>query len=90
MIQDTMTYRVYLRNPQQQVSNKTSTDDPAAALAAFRTLVDRTDLDGTDILAVLNKDGQQVAHHFFKLLPDGTPADPSKWWRGKVDQVQIK
>lgn len=76
-------YRVYLRDSQQQVTDKTTTGDPAAALAAFRTLTERTELDGTDMLAVLNRNGQPVAHHRF----DGK--DPQKWWRGKTDGIDL-
>lgn len=80
-------YRIYLRDPQQRVSDKTTTGDRAAALAAFTTLVSRTDLDGMPMLAVLNQDGRPVAHHDFRLRPDGSPHDPAKYWRGKLDAI---
>jgi len=83
-----MTFRIYLRTPDQQVSEKTVTDNRAVALAAFTALVDRTDLDGKDILAVWNADGKPVAHHSFLLNADGTPKDPGKWWRGRVDVLK--
>jgi len=41
-----MTYRVYLRWPQQRVSDKTVTEDRALAELAYQTLRKRTDLIG--------------------------------------------
>lgn len=82
-----MTYRVYLRDPQQRVTDKTVTGDKAAALAAFASLVDRTDLDGSTLLAVLNCSGRPVAHHDFRLQSDGSPHDSGKYWRGKLDSI---
>jgi hypothetical protein len=78
-----MTYRAYLRAPDQRVSDKTTTSDPQLALAAFGKLLDRTDLDGTPMLAVLNRNGDRVAHHRF----DGK--DPQKYWRGKLNEVSL-
>lgn len=82
-------FRIYLRDPQQRVTDKTVTGDPDAARAAFRSLTERTDLDGTTMLAVLNRDGRPVAHHYFSIRPDGTPLDPSKWWRGRTDEIDF-
>jgi hypothetical protein len=76
-------YRIYLRAPDQSVTDKTVTGDPVAALAAFRTLTERTGLDGTAMLAVLNKDGKPVAHHRF----DGH--DPTKQWRGRTHEIDL-
>ncbi len=83
-----MMYRIYLRDPQQRVSDKTNTSDRAAALAAFSSLVSRADLDGSPMLAVLNLSGRPVAHHDFRLRPDGSAHDPAKYWRGKLDAIQ--
>jgi len=83
-----MIYRIYLRDSSQRVSDKTNTSDRAAALAAFASLVNRTDLDGTPMLAVMNQNGRPVAHHDFRTRPDGTPQDPAKYWRGKLDAIQ--
>lgn len=83
-----MIYRIYLRDPQQRVSEKTTTGDRAAALAAFTTLVNRTDLDDTSVLAVLNQNGRPVAHHDFRQRPEGVPPDPAKYWRGRTDQIK--
>lgn len=79
-----MTFRIYLRDQHQQVSEKTVTGDPEAARAAFKSLTERTELDGTAMLAVLNRDGRPVAHHWY-----GTPTDPAKWWRGRTDQIDF-
>lgn len=84
----TMSYRVYLRDPHQMVSHKTTTNDRDAALAAFAALVQRSDLDGRSLLAVLNHHGRPVAHHDFRLRPDGSPHDPAKYWRGKLDDIR--
>lgn len=83
-----MIYRAYLRDPQQRVSDKTNTGDRAAALAAFKSLVNRTDLDGTPMLAVLNYNGRPVAHHDFRVRPDGSPHDTAKYWRGRTDAIK--
>ena len=83
-----MIYRVYLRDPQQRVSEKTTTASQAAAFSAFGALVNRTDLDGTPMLAVLNQNGRPIAHHDFRHRPDGSPHDPAKYWRGKLDAIQ--
>lgn len=83
-----MIYRVYLRDQHQMVSEKTNTGDRAAALAAFGSLVDRKELDGSPFLAVLNYNGRPVAHHYFRLCPDGSPLDPAKYWRGKLDKIK--
>lgn len=78
-----MTFRVYLRGPDQSVTDKTVTGDPEAARAAFRSLTERAHLDGSSMLAVLNVDGRPVAHHRFDGL------DPSKYWRGRTDQIDF-
>lgn len=83
-----MIFRVYLRDSQQRVSDKTTTGDRAVALAAFGGLVARTDLDGQTVLAVLNQDGKPVAHHDFRGRPDGVPPDPAKYWRGRLDKIK--
>jgi hypothetical protein len=84
-----VTYRIYLRSPDQKVSDKTATGDPAAALAAFDALVNRCDLDGTPMLAVLNADGKPIAHHDFRLRQDGSPHDPAKYWRGRTGELDV-
>jgi hypothetical protein len=81
-------YRVYLRGPDLRVTEKIDTEDRIAALAAFEELVDRTELDGLPMLAVLTMKGQPVAHHHFAMLPSGQPHDPAKFWRGKLDKIE--
>ena len=83
-----MIYRVYLRDPQQRVSNKTITGDRASAVAAFASLIDRAALDGSAMLAVLNFNGRPVAHHDFRLRSDGSPHDSAKHRRGKLDSIK--
>ncbi|MDR2872023.1 MAG: hypothetical protein LBV45_05805 [Xanthomonadaceae bacterium] len=78
-----MTFRVYLRDSDQRVTNKTTTEDQSAALAAFATLVNRAELDGKLLLAVLNCDGRPVAHHDF------SGRDPEKSWRGRLDKINF-
>jgi hypothetical protein len=80
-------YRVYLRGPDLRVTEKTDTGDRVAALAAFEEMVDRTDLDGSPMLAVLTMRGQPLAHHSFQMTPSGHPQDPGKFWRGKLDDI---
>lgn len=80
-------YRIYLRDADQRVSEKTVTGDLGVATAAFSALVNRGDLDGCKLLAVLNRDGKPVAHHDFRLRPDGSPLDHAKWWRERLDKL---
>lgn len=85
-----MTYRVYLRDAQQRVSDKTTTGNPDAALAAFRALVERADLDGQRLLAVFNRDGAPIAHHdFSKPAPPAPGSDPLRWWRGRTGDIDF-
>ena len=85
-----MTFRVYLRDAQQRVTDKTTTVSPDAALVAFRALVERADLDGQRLLAVLNRDGAPVAHHdFSKPAPPAPGSDPSRWWRGRTGDIDF-
>lgn len=85
-----MKFRIYLRDSQQRVTDKTVTGSPSAALAAFAELVGRTDLDGQHMLAVLNRDGQPVAHHdFSKPEPPAAGSDAARWWRGRVEKVDL-
>lgn len=85
-----MTYRIYLRDAQQQVSDKTVTSSQDVAIAAFKALTERVDLDGSRMLAVLNRDGKPVAHHdFSKPAPPAPGCDPARWWRGRVHEVDF-
>lgn len=78
-------FRIYLRDQNQQVSEKTNTGDPQAAITAFAALVSRTDLDGQRVMAVITKNGAPVAHHKFNARPD----DALYFWRGRIDQLPI-
>ena len=80
-----MTYRAYLRTFDGQVSEKTITKDPAAALAAFEALVNRTDLDGKKMAAALTCNNKQKAFHRF----DREPGD-ADYWRDKLDEIEIE
>lgn len=79
-----MTYRAYLRTFDGQVSEKTLTTDPTAALAAFAALVTRTDLDGQKLAAALTHQNRQVAFHRF----DRAPGD-ADYWRDRLDEIQM-
>ena len=85
-----MIFRIYLRDAHQRVADKTVTGDPAAAIAAFRTLTDRADLDGGRLLAVLSRDGHAVAYHdFSKPAPPAPGSDPGRYWRGRCGDVNL-
>jgi hypothetical protein len=79
------TYRIYLRNFQQQVidGSKTVTSDANAASAAFATLVNRTDLDGQKLAAAMTHNNRQLAFHRF----DRQPGD-ADYWRDKLDEIE--
>ena len=78
-------FRIYLRDEHQQVSEKTNTGNPQAAISAFEALVNRTALDGRRVMAVITKNGAPVAHHKFAARHD----DALFYWRGRVDQLPI-
>lgn len=78
-------FRIYLRDNGQRVSEKTNTGDPQAAVAAFAGLVDRMDLDGQKVMAVITKNGSPVAHHKFTARED----DAQFYWRGRIAQLPI-
>ena len=65
-----MTYRVYLRWPDQRVSDKTITGNPNVAAAAFRALLGRADLVGQKVAAVLSLDNRQLEYCRFDYGPD--------------------
>jgi len=78
-------FRIYLRDQNQQVSEKTNTGDPQAAIAAFAALVNRTDLDGQRVMAVITKGGCPVAHHKFNARDD----DHEFHWRGRITELPV-
>lgn len=79
-----MPFRAYLRTHAGAVSEKTLTNDPAAALAAFSSLVERADLDGQPLAAALTGDQKQIAYHRF----DRAPGDPD-YWRDRLDEIEM-
>lgn len=84
-----MTYHIYLRDTDQIITDKTVTSDQVAAAKAFADLVDRTELDGRPLLAVINRDGRIVAQHDFRLDKDGAAHSPANHWRGRIDKLRI-
>lgn len=85
-----MTFRIYLRDAQQRVTDKTVTSSPDAARATFLELTERADLDGQRMLAVLNRDGRPVAHHdFSKPAPPAPGVDPMRYWRGRTGDIDL-
>ena len=78
-------FRIYIRDCNQKVSEKTYTGDPQAAIAAFSTLVNRTDLDSQKVMAVITKNGSPIAHHKFNARKD----DRAFYWRGRITQLPI-
>lgn len=85
-----MTFRIYLRDAQQRVTDKTVTSSPDAARATFLELTERADLDGQRMLAVLNRDGRPVAHHdFSKPAPPAPGVDSMRYWRGRTGDIDL-
>lgn len=62
-----MTYRVYLRTPNQRVhpDTRTVTEDPFVAEAAFRALMRRREFWCLKMAAVLTEDGIQIEYRRF-------------------------
>lgn len=63
------TYRVYLRWPGSRVSDKTVTESPVRALAAFRKLLNLRNLQGEKVSAALTMNGEQQYFHRFDAKP---------------------
>lgn len=55
-------YRIYLRWPDQRVSDKTTTTSARVAEAAFRELLRRDDLQGQRAAVVLSLDNRQLEY----------------------------
>lgn len=76
-----MTYRVYLRWPDQKVSDKTVTEDRALAELAYKTLLARQDLIGKPVGAAftarVNGVPEQIAYHAFDGPPEPEAAPKS-------------
>ena len=65
-----MTYRVYLRWPNQRISDKTVTASSSEAESAFRKLLSRFDLIGKPVAAVLSLGGRQLEYCRFDRSDD--------------------
>lgn len=78
-------YRVYLRDFNGNVPDytKTQTVNSAAATEAFAALVNRGDLDGQKLAAVLSYNNVQVAFHRFDRLPG-----QADYWRDRLDEIE--
>lgn len=78
-------YRVYLRDFQGRVpaETKTITSNQASAAEAFESLVNRTDLDGQKLAAVLSYNNGQLAFHRFDRQPGS-----ADYWRDKLDAIE--
>jgi hypothetical protein len=68
-------FRVYLRWPDQRVSDKTVTRSRYLAWFEYRALCAREDLIGRPVAAAITANGKQLAYHGFD---DPNPDDP---WR---------
>ncbi|WP_297500534.1 hypothetical protein [Ferrovum sp.] len=78
-----MTYRAYLRGFDGQIIEKTIAADASAAMDAFSSLVNRTELDGQKLLAALTYRNRQIAYHRF----DRQPGD-ADYWRDRLNEIQ--
>lgn len=78
-------YRVYLRDFQGRVTaeTKTVTHAATAAAEAFSALVNRTDLDGQKLAAVLSYNNGQLAFHRFDRFPG-----QADYWRDRLDEIE--
>lgn len=76
-------YRAYIRTFDGQVSEKTNTQDQAAAALAFADLVSRTELDGQKLAAALTYQNRQLAFHRF----DRQPGD-ADYWRDRLGEIE--
>lgn len=77
-------YRVYLRTFDQQVTEKTNTPNQQAALDAFAEMVNRTELDGQKLAAVLTYNNRQLAFHRFDREPGMVD-----YWRDKLAEIEL-
>ena len=66
-------YRIYLRDAQQYVypESKTNTHSRGVALAAFGELIDRADLVGQKLVAIISHSNRQLAAHRYDH-PEGS------------------
>ena len=78
-------YTIYLRAPDQSITEKTRTSCRTVALSAFKALVQHTQFDGTMMRAILNYQDIAIAHHRFSVAPGN-----DDFWRGRVDQLALE
>lgn len=78
-------YTIYLRAPDQSITEKTRTACRTVALSAFKALVQHTQFDGTMMRAILNYQDIAIAHHRFSVAPGN-----DDFWRGRVDQLALE
>jgi hypothetical protein len=78
-------YTIYLRAPDQSISERTNTPFRMVALAAFTTLLEKTEFDGTRMRAILNVNDIALAHHRFDCAPGS-----DDHWRGRVGQLEVE
>lgn len=83
----TAVYRVYLRTKDGQVpdGSKTITPSRDAAIAAFSELVNKTELDGQKLAAVLSHQNRQVAYHRFDREPGQVD-----YWRDRINEIDFE
>lgn len=72
-----MTHRVYVRWPNQRVSDKTVTEDETVARFAFETLQRRSDLAGERAGAAWSANGRQCAFHDFTVHRSSAMSEPA-------------
>lgn len=77
-----MTFRVYVRTFEGQVSAKTITADASVAAEAFAALVNATEHDGQKLAVALTYKNRQIAFHRF----DRQPGD-ADYWRGRLAEI---
>lgn len=90
-----MTYKVYLRLPNQKASIITTTESKQVATEAFLGLLNLVkDAQDNNMIAVFSESspcGSQhtIAHHVFLLNEEGKPIDPSNNWRHRINELSF-
>ena len=78
-------FRVYLKALGRRATNTVRTTSIDDAKAAFAELVNRTDLDGTDTVAMITRHAIPVAQHKFNSAPGD-----KEYWRGRVVDLKLR